>query len=333
MWFHSLMGFKEEDPEQVRQNIIIDEKKLISKVNNKEFIYGKLEISSLAELREELRKLNYKESKIEISEVVADVQQIHKEKENNYALVQVASQFNLLEMVGPGRTPELGVGIYEHDKTQGPACAIACGAGTIYRNYFVPVNGRTGQTRDNQIDCLRDIGEFLGNDGNRLWEMKNGYALGSEEGLEEINRKLRKLSSADYEVLKGKLRVGVQWESEVTISDNDNYITQVYCSALPVAYSWVDKYLWEPFARLVLEATYEATLLLGLKSYLKSMNNRVYLTLIGGGAFGNDDRWIFSAIRKAILKYQNFPLDVKIVSYGQSNPELQMFLSKLKSQL
>lgn len=331
MWFQSLTGFKEEDPEQVRQNIIIDENKLISKVNNKEFIYGKLEIPSLAELREELRKLNYKESKIEISEVVADVQQIHKEKENNHALVQVASQFNLLEMVGPGRTPEMGVGIYELDKTQGPACAIACGAGTIYRNYFVPVNGRTGQTRDNQIDCLRDIGEFLGNDGNRLWEMKNGYALASEEGLEEINRKLSKLSSADYEVLKGKLQVGVQWESEVTISDNDNYITQVYCSALPVAYSWIDKYLWESFARLILEATYEATLILGLKNYLKSGNNRVYLTLIGGGAFGNEVRWIFSAIRKAVLKYKTFPLDVRIVSYGRPNPELQKFLTKLKS--
>lgn len=331
MWFQSLTGFKEEDPEQVRQNIIIDENKLISKVNNKEFIYGKLEIPSLAELREELRKLNYKESKIEISEVVADVQQIHKEKENNHALVQVASQFNLLEMVGPGRTPEMGVGIYELDKTQGPACAIACGAGTIYRNYFVPVNGRTGQTRDNQIDCLRDIGEFLGNDGNRLWEMKNGYALASEEGLEEINRKLSKLSSADYEVLKGKLQVGVQWESEVTISDNDNYITQVYCSALPVAYSWIDKYLWESFARLILEATYEATLLLALKNHLKSGNNRVYFTLIGGGAFGNEMRWILSAIRKAILKYKTFPLDVRIVSYGRPNPELQKFLTKLKS--
>lgn len=119
MWLRFLTGFAEENPEQVRQNIIIDENKLISKVNNKEFIYGKLETPSLAELREELRNLNYKESKIEISEVVADVRQIHMDKENNRALVQVASQFNLLEMVGPGRTPEMGGGIYEHDKTQG----------------------------------------------------------------------------------------------------------------------------------------------------------------------------------------------------------------------
>lgn len=331
MWFQSLTGFKEEDPEQVRQNISIDDRKLISKVNGREFLYGKFEIPSLAELREELRDLKYEESQIQLSEVVADVRQIHMDKENNRALVQVASQFNLLEMVGPGRTPELGVGIYEHDKTQGPACAIACGAGTIYRNYFVPVNGKIGQSKDNQIDCLKEIGKALGNDDNSLWTMQNGYALASEEGLEEINGKLSKLSFADYEALKGKLRVGVQWESEVTISDNNNFITQVYCSALPVAYSWVDKYLWEPFARLVLEATYEATLLLGLKNCLESGNNRVYLTLIGGGAFGNDSRWIFSAIRKAVLKYKTFPLDVRIVSYGRPNPELQKFLTKLKS--
>jgi len=30
-----------------------------------------------------------------------------------------------------------GVTRYQHDHTQGPACAIACGAATIYRNYFV----------------------------------------------------------------------------------------------------------------------------------------------------------------------------------------------------
>lgn len=31
--------------------------------------------------------------------------------------------------------------IYEFDRTQGPACAIACGAGTIFRNWLVPLDG------------------------------------------------------------------------------------------------------------------------------------------------------------------------------------------------
>lgn len=74
--------------------------------------------------------------------------------QNAGALFQVASQFNLLEMQSHHNTPESGVGIYGSDSTQGPACAIASGAGTIYRNYFVPVNGQIGQSKDNQIDCL-----------------------------------------------------------------------------------------------------------------------------------------------------------------------------------
>lgn len=77
---------------------------------------------------------------------------MHIDSANARALFQVASQFNLLEMVSPNRTPEQGVGIYDFDLTQGPACAVAAGAGTIYRNYFVLVNGQIGQSTANQLD-------------------------------------------------------------------------------------------------------------------------------------------------------------------------------------
>lgn len=43
---------------------------------------------------------------------------------------QVASQFNCLEFIKPSVTPEKGVTIYADDYTQGPSCAISCGAGT-----------------------------------------------------------------------------------------------------------------------------------------------------------------------------------------------------------
>ena len=46
------------------------------------------------------------------------------------ALFQVASQFNALEMISPTVTPEEGATRYEHDRTQGPACAMAAGAAT-----------------------------------------------------------------------------------------------------------------------------------------------------------------------------------------------------------
>ncbi|MDA1014738.1 MAG: hypothetical protein O3A00_09845, partial [Planctomycetota bacterium] len=114
-------------------------------------------------------------------------------------------------MVSPSVSPEDGIGIYEHDRTQGPACAIVCGAGTIYRNDFADVNGQVGQTANNQIDCLRDLGAACGNDEGRLWTMRNGYALASEEGLREISARLSSTDDAERDDLRGLLRVGLQW--------------------------------------------------------------------------------------------------------------------------
>ena len=45
-------------------------------------------------------------------------------------VIQAASQFNVLEMVGPLVTPDQGITGYFRDRTQGPACALSCPAGT-----------------------------------------------------------------------------------------------------------------------------------------------------------------------------------------------------------
>ena len=197
MWFKKLTGFDEESPEQVRENISVDNGVLTSHVNGVEYACGVLEIPSLAELRVRVADTNSCPGKISLREVIADIQQLHIEESNSGSFFQVASQFNLLEMISPNTTPEDGVGIYEYDRTQGPACAIAAGAGTIYRNYFVGVNGEVGQTYKNQIDCLADIGAMLGNANKQLWKMENGYALASEEGLREITNKIKSVSDID----------------------------------------------------------------------------------------------------------------------------------------
>jgi hypothetical protein len=333
MWFEELVGFKENNPEQVRENLEIIDNKLISKINNNEYVFGKLEITSLEELRNQSSLIEKYCSKINVSEVVGNIQTIHKDISNNNSVIQVASQFNLLEMVSPNRTPEDGVGIYEYDATQGPACAISCGAGTIYRNYFVNVDGQTGQTSAKQIDCLNEIGIELENDKFHHWEMKNGYALANRRGLKSIGKRIKTKSVKDYENLKGKLRIGVQWNSEVTISKDRNFITQVYCSALPISYSNIETELWSDFAKLVLEATYEATFFIALKYYERTNNNKVFLTLIGGGVFGNKHEWIFDAILKSIKKFSKTPLDIKIVSYGTSNPFIKKFVDSIKHEI
>lgn len=333
MWFEKLMGFKEENPQQVKENIEVVDNKLISKINNREYVFGKLEIPSLKELRNQLNLKEKYNSQIKASEVVGNIQSFHKYVSNNYSVIQVASQFNLLEMTNPNRTPEDGVGIYEYDATQGPACAIACGAGTIFRNYFANVDGQIGQTSTKQIDCLNDIGIELENDKYNHWEMKNGYALANRDGLITINKEIGSMSEKEYEYLKGKLRIGVQWDSEVTISKDRNRITQVYCSALPISYSDIEIELWKDFAKLILEATYEATFYVALKNYEITGSNKVFLTLIGGGAFGNEEEWIFNAITKSIKKFSKTPLDIRLVSYGASNPAITELIDSFKSEM
>lgn len=122
----------------------------------------------------------------------------------------------------------------------------------------------------------------------------------------------------------------MQWNTEVTINDNKQKVSQIYCSALPVAYCHTESFYWESFARAILEATYEATFYTALINMNNNNSNIVYLTLVGGGAFGNEEYWIFESLKKAIDKFKNVPLDVRIVSYGQSNSRLLKLLNELK---
>lgn len=328
MWFESLTGFVERSPEQVRANLSVEGEFLKSHINGRQFICGVLETPSLAELRTRAMDAWAGSGRISVRQEIADVQALHLDQANAGALFQVASQFNLLEMISPQITPEQGISGYEADPTQGPACAVAAGAGTIYRNYFVNLNGRTGQTADNQIDCLADLGKALGNGDGHLWQMKNGYVIASEDGLKEITDRI--VSSSDREVddLRKLLRIGVQWNTQVTLGGSQHTVSQAYGSALPVAYSRHSPDLWAPFARLILEASYEATILTAIVNYLQNGNNKVYLTLLGGGAFGNPTAWITGAIERALLLYQEVDLDVILVSFQNPNRLIQRLVDQ-----
>lgn len=328
-WFEKLTGFPEKSPAFVRENLRIDGNRLLSEVNGRTMIWGRLETPSLTELREQVRSLGCRRSKTTVREIVADVEELHKDRSNKNALFQVASQFNLLEMVSPHVTPEEGVGIYEHDRTQGPTCARAAGAGTIYRNYFVPVDGQIGQSATNQIDCLSDMGAALGNGPGRLWEMRNGYACATGEGLAEISHRLASFDESDIDDIRRRLRIGLQWETEVTAGDGGQTVSQAYCSALPVAYGCHPAGLWEPFARIVLEASYEAAICAGIMNFHATGNRTVYLTLVGGGVFGNPVDWIIKAMERAIGLYDDGGLDIAVVSFGGSKQPVCDLIGRL----
>lgn len=318
-WFQRLTGFAEDGYGPTRDRLRVEGDELVSNVNGKRYGVGELTLPTLSELR--MRVNPSRRQRTSVGTVVGEARALHREPEFAGALFQVASQFNVLEMTSQDVTPEQGVTRYAWDLTQGPACAIAAGAATIYRNYFVPFPDGVGQTARRQVDNLAGVGaalsEHTGLAVAALWEMRNGYALCTTEGLRAIAWLLEGASEEMLDDLRGRLAIGLHRNVEVTDLDGDErrLVSQAFCSALPVGYG-VRSGDWEPFARLVLEATYEATLLAAAEQAGEGGSNTVLLTRVGGGVFGNDPAWIDAAIERALGVVSDAGLDVRMVQRG-----------------
>ncbi len=331
-WFVRLFGFVEKGPETVYANVEVDGEWIVSRANGRRFRHGDFGLPSLGELSGGVGAATDSGPPLSVREVVDDAAALHADPANAGALFQVASQFNALEMVNPGVTPESGITGYVYDCTQGPVCAMACAAGTLYRNYFVPVDGVPGQTVNRQIDCLADVASLLGSADHELWMMQNGYVLPTANGLDAIGRRLASMSPQQRRAASAALRVGVHRDTEVTQQDVGHSVTQVYASALPITYNNFPAVDWEGFARFVLEAAYKATIAAAVENRSRTGNGSVFLTLLGGGAFGNPEAWIADAIIDALLCYRYSGLDVAIVSYGTAQPLVASIINRHAEQ-
>lgn len=319
-WFERLTGFREDGYAATRRRLAVEGDELVSSVNGKRYGVGELTLPTVAELRDRVNPARGQRSSL--GTVVGDARSLHARPEFEGALFQVASQFNVLEMTSERVTPEDGVTRYEWDHTQGPACSLAAGAATIYRNYFVPLGDQIGQTAHRQVDALAGVGaalsELTGLPVGALWTMSNGYALCTDEGLKAVRRVLGDASEELRDELRGRLAIGLHRNVQVTDVDGDDrrLVSQAFCSALPLGYSRVPRREWEPLARLILEATYEATLLAAAEQAGSGGSNIVLLTRVGGGVFNNDPSWINDAIERALGIVADAGLDIRMVCHS-----------------
>merc|ERR1712110_548243 len=112
---------------------------------------------------------------------------------------------------------------------------------------------------------LRDVEELLDNRKQAYFKVVGGYTIANQDGLSRLNVMLA--DSKLREEAASRVRIGVQQDTQVTgaFFGESRYegplqlVTQAYCSACSVGYS--NAAGWEDLASLVLDASYEATLL------------------------------------------------------------------------
>lgn len=350
VWFQRLFGFPEahgsfENFARTQASFEYDSTSgvLKSRVNGREFQAGTFSTPSLGELQRSCSLAQARAAfpgPLVVKEVVADVGELHGSQENQHALFQAASQFNCLEFVAEDVVPEDGISHYHKDKTQGPACATACAPGTVVRNYFA-LEG-CGQTSQKQVECLAEMEKLLDNKSQNYFRVQGGYSLANEDGISRLGERLSKDRDL-RESARSKLRVGVMSDTQVTCKSfgsrdhegpagHTQLVTQVYCSACAVGYAQASRAAWAPFASLVLEGAYEATMYAALRNAIEhegeNGSRRVFLTALGGGVFQNSIEWIVGAMERAFSRFRGIALEVTIVSYGRPTRGLQPALGE-----
>ncbi len=313
-WFEMLFGFPEGSYDETRARFVVEGSTLRSLANGRAFSAGTFTTPTLGSLRAAAR--GKRPGRVVVThETIGDVLELHAHADNEGALFQVASQFNCLEFAGPDELPEHGVAQYASDPTQGPACSLAAAAATVFRNYFVEVGGERGQTASRQLDNLAGVRRAL---GEPVVDVRNGYTFSDAPRLA---RSAELLASCDRDALMGELAIGLQTDVEVTFAkrwvspESPRRVSQAFCSALSCGYASGTLREWAPLATLVLDGAYEATLLAAVVSGCE----RVWLTFLGGGAFGNEPAWIASAISRAIGRVAHHALDVRIAHFRRLN--------------
>jgi hypothetical protein len=231
-WFQKLFGFTELAGGKHRSTNYLKTKQMFSVIetlngngvlhcseNGKHFPIGTFNCLSLKELRKSTLAQQISHGSSSYAHIpVSDILTMHRQYPG--ATFQAASQFNCLEFASPDYTPEDGVTVYGNDNTQGPACALACAAGTVYRNYFAPNGKHEGQTEANQINNLIELEKILDNDTNIYWKVHNGYVFSQPDDLLRLNAELgRWQTQGRWDDLLAAVRVGVHNDVGVTFGE------------------------------------------------------------------------------------------------------------------
>lgn len=279
---------------------------------------GRFECPTVADLRQrvaEQRNLEQEHIPITVVDGV-DIGRLQASlKTEDRALVQVASNFNALEVPSRGVPPDSGglVTGYATDSTQGPAASFGVPGASLLRAHYAfhsdaAPSSAWGQTTERQVELLRDVREEYGRcvNGKTTLRRGSGGAL-REDGAAPVSAllsdRIRVCWHTDAEVVfdRGPSRVTLVLlpEGQRPLVDQVLSASVNLNDALNAPRSEEERESTRVLVAAALSAAYEGAY---LAAALRG-NRLLLLTLVGGGVFGNDEAAILDAIAQAHARW------------------------------
>lgn len=253
----------------------------------------------------------------------ANISSILNDKDNAGHMFQAASQFDGLECTDedtPSKKSDF-LNRYLSDPTQGPMVSLAAGAAAIARRDHPYTTPNPSQIVNSQgVNYLSELGD--------IFKVRNGYIVNNtsstsmpEGDLEPLLNRVKVMFNQDATVyFNARLYDRITVELTELSEEERLNVHQVFTAAMNVkqppngANNRANDSEKGISAKLsfLLEAAYTS-------AYLSAHVCRapvLWLTLVGGGVFGNPFNLIVAAIRKVHAKYGG-GLEVRLCDYGE----------------
>jgi len=231
-------------------------------------------------------------------------------KTEDQAMVQIASNFNCLEVPSRSSSPCTGnlVEGYATDSTQGPAASFGVPAASLFRAHFPFHLAQTdpckwGQTSEHQVELLSDVRDYFGTCINGKVTLTGGEHPLSIDSVADVSAAIRVGVHADAQVVFGRSRRAA---GELCLLPEPFALVD---QVLVASVNWNDAgqcashEQLERLTRAALQASYDGAYLAAISRGRRML----LLTLVGAGVFGNPRGIVLGELAAAHARWADHP--------------------------